>query len=124
MELTRSNSPGAYVGDQLIQLPDVTLNTLEFEALLLEIADQLDIAVTDEELDSEIRDRANLAEDSQPSLVAQAFRRQVDDSGLKPNEYRQMLRAELVSQETLNYFVFLSPTTETQVRARWIITET
>src|SRR3990170_5177816 len=36
MQLTPSNSPGAYVGDQLIQLPDVTLNTLEFEALLLE----------------------------------------------------------------------------------------
>jgi hypothetical protein len=124
MELTRSNSPGVYVGDQLIQLPDATLNTLEFEALLLETADQLDIAVTDEELDVEIRDRASLAEDSQPSLVAQAFRRQVDDSGLKPNEYRQMLRAELLRQEVLNYFVFLSPTAETQVRARWIITET
>lgn len=124
MELELTDSPGAYQGDSIRSLPDRVLNVLKFEALLLETADQLDVAVTDEELDVEIRDRANLAEDSQASLVAEAFRRQVDDSGLRPNEYRQMLRAELLRQQVLNYFVFLSPTVETQVRARWIITET
>lgn len=123
MSLLYDGNPFAYDGDSILSLPDEAYNALQYELILFQAAPLLDLEVTDEELDTEIRERASLAPDAQPQLVAQAFRRQVDDSGLKSNEYRQMLRAELLREKVLSYFVFLSPAAERQVRAQWIIVE-
>jgi parvulin-like peptidyl-prolyl isomerase len=123
MSMRYDSNPLAYNTDTILSLPDEVYNTLQYELILLQAAPQIDVEVTDEELDTEIRNRGSLAPDAQPQLVAQAFRRQVDDSGLKADEYRQMVRAELLREKVLNYFVFLAPSAETQVRVQWMVFE-
>jgi len=47
----------------------------------------------------------------------------VHESGLKESEYRQKLKAELLQEKVNNYFIFLAPKVEPQVRGRWIISD-
>src|SRR3990172_8549929 len=63
MRLERQEQPFAFQGESLLQLPDLVLSQLEVEATLLEGAEQLDITVTEEEVDAKIREEGNLAED-------------------------------------------------------------
>ena len=105
----------------LLNLPDTVLDELEFEASMIQGAKEFDLEVTDEELALEIRDRGGLADDVDPGLYAAEVKRQVEDTGLKENEYRQMLRAELLQEKVRAFFLFVGPTEEPQVRYRWII---
>jgi len=54
-------------------------------------------------------------------VFADEVRQQVSSSGLKQNEYDLMIRAFLAEEKTRDFFIFLGPTEETQVRGRWII---
>ena len=108
-------------GLTLGQLANVVLGELELEATLLEGAEQLEIFVTDEEVDAEVRARGNLADEVAANLFAQEFRRQVEASGLEPDEYRQFLRASLTQNRVLDYFAFFVPSEEPQVLIRWIV---
>jgi parvulin-like peptidyl-prolyl isomerase len=56
-------------------------------------------------------------------VFADEVRDQVDDSGLKQNEYDLMLRAFLAEEKARAYFLFLGPSEEPQVRGRMIILE-
>ena len=124
MELERQENPTfAEVDQGLLQLPDIVLNRLEMEGKLLVAADELNITVTDEEVANTIKEQGNLAEDVEASAFATEFRRQVKESGLKEHEYRQKLKAELLQEKVNNYFIFLAPTAEPQVRGRWIISD-
>ncbi|OGO49811.1 MAG: hypothetical protein A2148_07490 [Chloroflexi bacterium RBG_16_68_14] len=123
MRLERAERPFALQGQNLLQLPDLVLSQLEVEATLLEGTEELDITVTEEEVDAKIREEGDLAEDVAPNLFADEYRRQVEKSGLEPDEYRQMLRARVLGEKVLNYFVFLAPSEEPQVRIRWIIAD-
>lgn len=110
-----------FQGQGVLQLPDFTLDQLEREGKLLEGAGQLNIAVTDEEVAAEVRLRAGLAQDVEPEIYAAEFSLQVEESGLQEDEYRQMLRAELLAQKVGAYFRFLAPAAEPQVRGRYIV---
>lgn len=123
MRLERAERPFALQGQNLLQLPDLVLSQLEVEATLLEGAEELEITVTEEEVDAKIREEGNLAEDVAPNLFAYEFRQQVEESGLEQGEYRQMLRARALAEKVLNYFVFLAPSEEPQVRIRWIVAD-
>jgi parvulin-like peptidyl-prolyl isomerase len=124
MKLEREDNPlFAQGGQQLLQLPDIALQQLEREARLLEGADELNVTVSEEEVIEEIRQRGNLADAVVEDLFAQEFRRQVEESGLRENEYRQMLRAQLLDEKVRNYFVYLAPEKEPQVRANWMVAD-
>ena len=105
----------------IINLPDFIIDQLEGEAALLSGIGELDLAVTDEDVAAEIRQRGGLADDVEPAVFADEVRQQVSGSGLKQNEYDLMIRAFLAEQKARNFFIFVGPTEETQVRGRWMI---
>lgn len=123
MKLELADNP-YYQGQAVLALPEIILQRLEEEAKLLQAAPaDLNVTVTDEDVAAEVRHRGNLADDVQPSVFANEFRRQVDDSGLKENEYRLMLQAQIMRIKVQDWFTYLSPTEEAQVRARWIVVD-
>ncbi len=107
----------------ILDLPNFMISQLEGEASLLEGISELDIEITDADVVAEIRRRGGLAEDVEPSVFADEVRNQVDRSGLKQNEYDLMLRGFIAEQQAHDYFVFLGPIEEPQVRGRMIILE-
>ena len=115
--------PDDLSGSDPLAYPEQVMQDLQREALLIQGSGELNITVTDEEVNAEIRTRGGLAEDVEPTLYAAEFRRQVEDSGLKESEYRQQLKAELYDNKVRQYFTYLAPPTEQQVRARWIVTD-
>jgi hypothetical protein len=124
MRLLRKQDPT--YGDQatsstLLVLPDVALSLVEREAKLLEAAGDLNITVTDEGVAAEISSRGNLAADVEPSVYAAEFRKQVQDSGLNESEYAQMIRTYLLGQKAQDYFRFLAPESDPQVRGQYIL---
>lgn len=124
MKLERKENPAfAQVNESLANLPTVVLDQLELEAKLIASAGDLGITVTDDDMAKEVKTQGNLADDVEASVFAAEFNRQVKDSGLKANEYRQKLKARLVEERVRNYFVFLAPSTETQVKALWLATD-
>lgn len=121
MRLTQIENPTFAQGGQiLLQLPNFVLDELEQEATLLEAAATIDVTVTEEDVDNEIKRRGGLAEDVEASVFAEEFRSQVKASPLHADEYRQYLRGQLLEEKVNNYFAFLAPTSEPQVRSRWI----
>jgi parvulin-like peptidyl-prolyl isomerase len=124
MRLERGDNPlFGQPSQALLALPDTVMEQLEREGKLLEGADELKITVTDEEVTAEIRDRGGLAQDVESDLFAQEFRRQVKESSLHESEYRQMIRAELLEGKVRDYYRFIVPAEEPQVRGRYIILE-
>ena len=109
--------------ENLLNLPDGMLDQLEFEATLLSSVGELGIEVTDEDIDAEIRERGNLDDDVSARAFAEEYRRQVDESGLHEGEYRQMVAAQVAGDRALDYFVFVAPQAEAQVRWRWVVAE-
>ena len=123
MRFELAQDPGLGSADFARALPDVAMSNLQQEATLRQLAGIINVEVTDEEVDAEIRSRGGLAEDAEPSLFAEEFRQQVKASELKADEYTQYLRAQLLQGKVNSYFVFLGPTSEAQVRSRWIVFE-
>lgn len=105
----------------LLALPDSVLRALEREAKVLEAAGDLDVTVSDLEIDEEIAQRGNIAAGAEPSAFAAELKRQVDDSGLKLDEFLQMIKAELLERKVLAQFTDEAADSEPQVRARWIV---
>ena len=125
MEYELKVSPGiANDPNRALGFADETLAQLEFEGTVLASIGGIDIAVTDEDVASEVKSRGNLAEDVEAKIYANEFRRQVKDSGLKENEYRQLLAAQLATDKLAAYFAFLAPAAEPQVKARWMTFDT
>lgn len=106
-----------------VDFVNLVLAQLEREAKLLEAADELDISVTDEEMDAEIIRRGNLAQDADSGVFATELRRQVDESGLKLNEFLQMIRADLLEVKAVDRFAEGAPDNDPQVQARWLVTD-
>ena len=105
----------------ILSLPDFMIDQLEGEAALLAGIGEVGLAVTDEDVAAEIRRRGGLADDVEPAVFADEVRQQVDRSGLRQNEYDLMIRAFLAEEKARNFFIFVGPTEETQVRGQWMI---
>jgi parvulin-like peptidyl-prolyl isomerase len=122
MELER-NSNNAYDGQAILNLADDVLDRLELEGKVLAAAGELNVTVTDEDVANEIKNRGDLAEDVEASVFATELNRQLDQTGLKKNEYEQMIRAEIAEERIRNYFNLLAPASEPQIRAQWLATD-
>jgi len=122
MRLERSTNTQFQQGGQaLLQLPDTVAAQLEREALLLSGSGRLNINVTDEDIDNEIKNQGGLADNAAADLFAAEFKRQVNSTHLQAQEYRQYVRARLTEQRTQAYFLYLAPQSEPQARSRWIV---
>jgi foldase protein PrsA len=106
-------------------LPETVMLQLTKEAKLLLRAEAVGdaIKVTDEDIDNKIKENGGLAADADPSAFATEYSRQVEASGLHRDEFRQKIKADLLEEKLRNYFLFLSPKEEPQVRARVILVE-
>ncbi|MEX1255353.1 MAG: peptidylprolyl isomerase [Dehalococcoidia bacterium] len=103
-------------------LPETVMLQLEREAKLIERANTLnDITVTEDEIDAKIKETGALAADADPGAFAAEFGKQLAASGLHRDEFRQKIRADLLEQKLRNYYLYLSPAEEPQVRARVIL---
>ena len=122
MELQLKDRPDYGATQQgALLLIDNTMLQLEREGKLIEAAAQLNVPVTEEDVDNEIKERGSLAPDAEASAFAAELRRQVADSGLKLGEFRQKVKAELLEEKVSNYFLYVAPTTEPQAHVRWIV---
>lgn len=105
-------------------LPDYVLSQLEDEGVLLEAAPRLGVEVTEDDIDAEIGQRTGVSPGGDERLFASAYRQDVRDSGLHADEYRRMLRADLLEQGVLAKFREEAPAREPQARLRFIAVET
>ena len=105
-------------------LPDFVLLQLENEGVLLEATPRLGIEVTEDDIDAEIGRRTGVSPGGDERLFASAYRQDVRDSGLHADEYRHMLRADLLEQGVQAKFRDEAPAREPQARARLILVET
>ncbi len=110
--------------DLLEALPDTVVTRLEREGKLLEAADEIGVTVTDEEVAQRIGQDGGLSAQAAPDMYARVLRQQVDDSGLKLDEYQQMIRAELLEGKARDHFEASAGESEPQVRARWLAFDT
>ena len=117
-----SRIPAASLSNEfLLALPDTVLRALEREAKVLEAARDLNVTVDELEIDEEIAQRGNIAAGAEPSAFAAELKRQVEDSGLKLDEFLQMIKAELLENKVQAHFTDAAADQEPQVRARWIV---
>ncbi|MDH5201529.1 MAG: SurA N-terminal domain-containing protein, partial [Candidatus Bathyarchaeota archaeon] len=106
------------------ELPNYVLSQLEDEGVLLEAAASLGIEVTEDDIDAEIGQRTGVAPGGDERLFASAYRQDVRDSGLHTDEYRRMLRADLLEQGMQAKFRDDASAREPQARLRLIAVET
>ncbi len=123
MELMNSES-SFYQGQNVFLLADDTMEQLKTEALILQGASELNLSITDEEFATEIKDLGGVSEDAEADVYAAAFKTQVDESGLKESEFSQMIKADLLEKDIFDYFKFVVPGSEAQVKADYIVVDT
>lgn len=124
MKLELKENPFYTSEAALRQLPDIVYERLVDEGKLLKAGPELaTITLTEEDLKAKVRSRGSLADDVDATVFTAEFRRQVGESGLKENEYRQMLQAEIMRDKVRGFFIYTSPTEAEQIRARWIVVD-
>jgi len=82
-------------------------------------APSLGISVSEEEIDAEVREQLRIPEEDREAFAA-AYRKEVRDSGLEPDEYRAAVAAKLLNEKLKQHFRDQVPATADQVRARVI----
>lgn len=82
-------------------------------------APSLGISVSEEEIDAEVREQLRIPEEDKEAFAA-AYRKEVRDSGLEPDEYRAAIAAKLLNEKLKQHFRDQVPATADQVRARVI----
>jgi len=117
LELERSSSFFLQSQQNLLLLPQVVVDQLTAEAVLLSSGDSFNLTVTDEDVAAEVRFRGALADDVEADVYAEVLRSQVEESGLRRSEYERMLRASVMEDKVRDYFRFLAPLEEDQIRA-------
>jgi len=124
MKLELKENPFYTSEAALRQLPAIVYERLVDQGKLLKAGPELPtITLTEEDLNAKVRSLGGLADDVDATVFAAEFRRQVGESGLKENEYRQMLQAEILRDKVRGFFIYTSPAEEEQVLARWIVVD-
>lgn len=114
----------AIPGDLVLSNPDAAV-ILAQAAIINEEVDrqgalQLGISVSEEETDANIRVEARIPESADTGAFAEAYRNLVKSSGLHPNEYREVIAAQLLEQKLRQHFRDQIPVTAEQARLRVI----
>lgn len=125
MELLKKENSSYYTQSSQFaeQLPDDTMAQLEREAKILQGASELHVSISDEEFATEIKDRGGVSEDAKADVYAASFKEQVKESGLEVNEFRRMVKAELLQRKLSDYFKFVAAPSEAEIKASYIIAD-
>jgi len=112
----RNAAPGQIVlqSAQLAVLQ--TLSTVESEELNRIGASQQNIGVSKDELDAKIRQKLGIAESADQTTYADAYRTAVRDSGLSPDQYREVTESQLLEEKIRQNIRSGIPATAEQVR--------
>jgi parvulin-like peptidyl-prolyl isomerase len=109
-------------GEPLLLNQDVavvqTLNSIEAEELNRIGATQLNVSVGDGEIEAKIRQNLGLSDSADPATYADAYRRVVRDSGLSPNEYRELIGSELLEDKIRQNLRSGIPASAEQIKLR------
>ena len=100
-------------------LQDVTNGELDRRG-----AAELGVSVSEDEIDAEIRLRLRVPETADTGVFAEAYRNEVLQSGLHPDEYREVVAARLLEVKLRQHFRDQIPATTEQVRLRDIRVKT
>ncbi len=117
----------ALVGDAVLSDPQVAAYTALADVPDQELdrrgAPELGISVSEEEIDADIRLQLRVPESADTGVFADAYRNEVRDSGLHPDEYREVVAARLREEKLRQRFREQIPATAEQVHLRDIVVE-
>lgn len=92
--------PGANLSpEQFSSILGGIVAQVEQEELMRHVAKTRDITVSDEELDAEMHKDLSVAADAPKEVYATALRRELLDSGLSLDEYKEIQRAQVVENK-------------------------
>jgi hypothetical protein len=115
-------------GDSILLDPGTaagaTLGDIVSEELDRQGAPQLGISVSTDEVDAEIRKNLGLADSADNNTFAEAYRQAVKDSGLNPDDYRELIAAKLLEDKIKQHIRDGITDTADQIRLRDIIVAT
>ncbi len=106
-------------------LPEGTYLTVLDELTVITRAESdLGVTATQDEFDQKLRTRVGVGTEADQKAFADALRRQLDTSGLNEDEYRRLIRAELLTQKIKDKLKLQLPLTATQAKVEVIATNT
>jgi len=93
-----------------------TVTALESEEVNRIGAAKENISVSKDEIDARIRQELGVADSADPATYADAYRNAVRDSGLSPDEYREVVASKVLEDKIRQNLSSAIPTTAEQVR--------
>jgi parvulin-like peptidyl-prolyl isomerase len=109
-------------GEPLLLNQDVavvqTLNSIEAEEFNRIGAPELNVSVSDDEIEAKIRQNLGLSDSADSATYADAYRRVIRDSGLSPNEYRELIGSELLEDKIRQNLRSGIPASAEQIKLR------
>ena len=96
----------------------ITVNTLVAEEINRIGAANENISVSEDEIDARIRQELGVADSADQATYADAYRKAVHDSGLSPDQYREVVASKLLEEKIRQNLRSTIPATAEQVRIR------
>lgn len=108
---------GQQLGERLGILPELSYQNLLNELTLISRAEEdLGLTVTAEEIETELRTRVGVTDAASEKEFADAFRRELAETGLHDGEYRRLVRAEVLETKATEKFQAEAPATLPQAK--------
>jgi parvulin-like peptidyl-prolyl isomerase len=95
-----------------------TVTALESEEVNRIGAANENISVSEDEIDARIRQELGVADSADQATYAEAYRNAVHDSGLSPDQYREVIASKVLEDKIRQNLSSAIPTTAEQVRIR------
>jgi hypothetical protein len=93
----------------------LTFNKLGSEEIDRIGAPQINVSVSDDEVDAKIRQNLGLSDSVDQATFAEAYRKLVKDSGFSPSEYRELIASQLLDDKIRQNLRSAIPTATEQV---------
>jgi len=108
---------------QVSIIPEYAYQSLLNELTLISRAEsELGITVTDEEVETSLRQRIGASPDAEPRVFADRFREALDNSGLNESEYRRLVKSDLLSNKVREKFRNEAPAEIEQAKVEVVVT--
>lgn len=116
-ELNTNASSYTQSQQALALLPQITYDNLLSEILLINNgASDQKVQVSDADVDQALRTKIGVAKDADSNTFANALRNALKTSGLHEDEYRRMVRADVIKTKIIDKFTAALPATMTQAK--------
>jgi parvulin-like peptidyl-prolyl isomerase len=95
----KNAAPGTPIMNNYDQAIVQTFNDLQSDEVDRIGAPQVNVSVSDDEVDAKIRQNLGLSDSTDQATYAEAYRKVVKDSGFSPDEYRELIAAQLLEDK-------------------------